>query len=102
MYRAVSQAIYGTEDHQMMIRLNTALEMLANPDFYDVDSPQCKDLIGDYRIEIIRWEKITYRDKDKKKVASDQSGAVFLIFYCSLQLTKHGPPIVGMFDVWFY
>ena len=46
LFRALSEGIFGTQDHHLCIRLLTALEMIENPEFYDDTKEKCKILIG--------------------------------------------------------
>ena len=45
LFRALSQALYGTENHHLQIRLLTALEMASFPKFYDTTASGYQDLI---------------------------------------------------------
>ena len=53
-FRAISQALFGTQDYHLLIRLKTALEIGLHPTYYDVDAQECVKLINDDRIPIPR------------------------------------------------
>ena len=52
MYRAVSLGLYGTQDHHILIRLLSVMELVKNPSFYDTLSAQYVDLIQDAAIVV--------------------------------------------------
>jgi hypothetical protein len=47
-FRAVSLAMYDTQEHHLYVRFLAACEIIDNPEFYDTTSPQC--LITDARV----------------------------------------------------
>ena len=51
-YRAASRVLYGHEDHHLLIRLLSALEIALNPSFYDTSARAYKDLIKDDRVVV--------------------------------------------------
>ena len=58
MYRAVSRALSGTENHHVLLRLNTALEIILNRQYYDTKSKTYKDLICDNRVIVSDYHKL--------------------------------------------
>ena len=54
-FRAVSRVLYGTEEHHLMIRLLSCVEMANNPSYYDASLRTYKDLINDNRIVLGRY-----------------------------------------------
>jgi len=58
MYRAVSKAMSGTEDHHILFRVLTALEILKYPMYYDQSHTRYVDLIKDVRIMVSPYEQL--------------------------------------------
>ncbi|XP_064101549.1 uncharacterized protein LOC135212098 [Macrobrachium nipponense] len=50
LYRAVSRALYNTEEHHLLIRLKAALEIAMYPSYYDVEDPHYVDQVKDDRL----------------------------------------------------
>ena len=50
MFRAVSRGLFGTEEHHLLIRLLTSLELIQHPQFYDTSHPNYKDKVCDVQI----------------------------------------------------
>ena len=50
LYRAVSLALYGSEQYHTKLRLFTTLEIIDHPEVYDCCHPQFSDLIKDIRV----------------------------------------------------
>ena len=50
MLRAVSRRLFSTEEHHLLIRLLTSLELIQHPKFYDTSHPDYKDKVCDVRV----------------------------------------------------
>ena len=50
LYRAVSTALFGSQDYHLHLRLITALEVILNRTHYDIDAPAYIDKINDNRV----------------------------------------------------
>lgn len=58
LYRAISRSLLGTESHHLLYRLFTAIEMLSNPVFYNVEHKRFVDLIQDNRIFVSQYHDL--------------------------------------------
>jgi len=52
LYRALSRGLYGTEEHHMLLRLFTALEIACHDKLYNLDYPELGNMTGDRRIDL--------------------------------------------------
>ena len=52
LYRALSWGLYGTEEHHMLLRLLTALEIAVHDKLYNPENPELGNMIGDRRIDL--------------------------------------------------
>ena len=52
MFRAISLAMYGTQDHHILLRLLVAIEIAQNRRFYDNEKPECKQMVSDEKVFI--------------------------------------------------
>ena len=57
LFRALSRALYGSEEKHDLLRLMTAMEVAIFPNFYDPESPSCKSLVGDRRIDVPNYKE---------------------------------------------
>ena len=55
LYRGISRSLYGTEDHHLMIRLLTTLEIGSHSTFYDIYDSDYVDIIRDDRVLVDRY-----------------------------------------------
>ena len=60
MFRAVSRAMYGTEDLHALLRLLTALEMACFPATYDPAHSDYENLVNDTRIHVPSYRESLY------------------------------------------
>ena len=75
MYRAVSLAYLGTQQHHRHLRLLTALEIIENRAYYDTDYRKYIDLINDKRVLCSSYETLV------KETCQDGSYAEILQMY---------------------
>jgi hypothetical protein len=57
LFRALSRAVYGHEDHHLLIRLLTALEIAEYPEVYDPRQPDFVDLLHDRRLPYCHYQE---------------------------------------------
>ena len=99
LYRALSRALYGTEEYHMLLRLFTALEILCHDKLYDPQHPEMAQMIGDRRIDLP-----SYNDTCKAVLKPGEDQDIVHMYAASavinMPIVSHHPSSSELLTAW--